>query len=43
VVTQSFVDSGGNPVDIELGDNELPSFGGTVIVAKAGNTMGSFA
>lgn len=43
VVTNSFVDSGGNPVDVELGDSQLPSFGGLVIVAKAGNTMGSFA
>lgn len=43
VVTQSYVDSGGNPVDITLGAAQLPTFGGTVIVPKAGNTMGPFA
>jgi len=42
VVTQSYVDSGGNPVDIALGAAQLPTFGGTVIVPKAGNTMGPF-
>jgi uncharacterized phage protein gp47/JayE len=43
VVTQSYVDSGGNPVDIALGAAQLPSFGGAVVVPKAGNTMGPFA
>lgn len=43
VVTRSFVDAGGNPVDIEFGDDTVPTFGGTVLVAKAGNTFGSFA
>jgi hypothetical protein len=43
VVTNSFVDSGGNPVDVELGDNQLPAFGNAVIVPKAGNTLGPFA
>lgn len=39
----SYVDSGGNPTDIEFGDNMLPAFGATVLVTKAPNTMGSFA
>jgi uncharacterized phage protein gp47/JayE len=43
VVMQSYVDSGGNPVDIALGAAQLPSFGGAVIVPRAGNTMGPFA
>jgi uncharacterized phage protein gp47/JayE len=43
VVTQSYVDSGGNPVDIVLGAAQLPTFGGVVVVAKANNTMGSYA
>lgn len=43
IVVQSYVDSGGNPVDIELGAAQLPSFGGAVLVTKAGNTMGAFA
>lgn len=42
VITQSYVDSSGNPVDIEFGDDTIPSFGGTVLTAKAGNTFGSF-
>jgi len=42
VVTSSYVDSGGNPVDIALGAAQLPTFGGAVIVPKAGNTMGPF-
>lgn len=41
-VVQSFVDNAGNPFDIELGDDTVPSFGGTVLVTKAANTMGSF-
>jgi uncharacterized phage protein gp47/JayE len=41
-VVQSFVDSSGNPVDIELGDDTVPSFGGTVLATKAANTMGPF-
>jgi hypothetical protein len=43
VVTQSFVDSSGNPVDVVLGAAQLPAFGSVVIQARAGNTMGSFA
>jgi uncharacterized phage protein gp47/JayE len=43
VVMQSYVDSGGNPVDVTLGAAQLPTFGGTVVVPKAGNTMGPFA
>lgn len=43
IVTQSYVDSGGNPTDITLGAAQLPVFGGAVIVPKAGNTMGPFA
>jgi uncharacterized phage protein gp47/JayE len=43
IVTASYVDTGGNPTDIEFGDDTLPVFGGTVLVTKAANTMGSFA
>lgn len=43
VVTASYVDSGGNPVDIELAAAQVPSFGNLVISARAGNTFGSFA
>jgi hypothetical protein len=37
------VDSAGNPVDVTFGAAQLPSFGGTVLVTKANNTIGSFA
>lgn len=43
VVTASYVDSGGNPVDIELAAAQVPAFGNLVISARAGNTFGSFA
>jgi len=43
VVAQSYVDSGGNPVDVALGAAQLPTFGGAVVVPKAGNTMGPFS
>jgi len=43
VVAQSYVDANGNPVDIEFGQDTIPAFGGTVLVTKAGNTMGSYA
>jgi uncharacterized phage protein gp47/JayE len=43
LVVQSYVDSQGNPVDIEFGANQIPGFGNTVLVTKAGNTMGSYA
>jgi len=43
VVVASYVDSGGNPTDVSLGAAQLPSFGGTVLVTKANNTIGSFA
>lgn len=43
LVTASYVDSGGNPTDIEFGAAQLPTFGATVLAAKAGNTLGSFA
>jgi uncharacterized phage protein gp47/JayE len=42
-VTQSYVDTSGNPVDIEFGDSSLPAFGATQLVTKAGNSFGSFA
>lgn len=42
-VVHSYVDTSGNPVDIEFGDNTLPSFGATQLVTKAGNSFGSFA
>jgi uncharacterized phage protein gp47/JayE len=42
VVTFSYVDAAGNPVDIELGAAQVPVFGGVVLVTKAGNTMGPF-
>jgi hypothetical protein len=43
IVTKSYVDSGGNPVDVALGAAQLPTFGNAVVVPKAGNTMGPFA
>jgi len=43
VVTQSYVDSGGNPVDIELGDNQIAGLYQINYTIKAGNTFGSFA
>jgi uncharacterized phage protein gp47/JayE len=43
VVVASYVDSAGNPVDVSFGAAQLPSFGGTVLVTKANNTIGSFA
>lgn len=43
VVTSSYVDSGGNPTDIQFGAATMPAFGGTVLVTKAGNTLGAFA
>ena len=43
VVVQSYVSSAGDPVDVELGAAQMPAFGGTVIVPRAGNTMGAFA
>jgi uncharacterized phage protein gp47/JayE len=43
VVTQSYTDGGGNPVDVVLGAAQLPTFGGAVVVPKAGNTMGAYA
>lgn len=43
VVTQSYVDGNGDPVDVALGAAQLPTFGNAVVVAKAGNTMGPFA
>jgi uncharacterized phage protein gp47/JayE len=42
VVVASYVDSGGNPVDVAFGAAQLPNFGGTVLVTKANNTIGSF-
>lgn len=43
VVTQSFVDTGGNPVDIELGDDTIAGLYQINYTIKAGNTFGSFA
>jgi uncharacterized phage protein gp47/JayE len=40
---KSFVDTSGNPVDIILGDAQVPAFGATVQIAKAVNTFGSYA
>jgi uncharacterized phage protein gp47/JayE len=42
-VTQSFVDTGGNPKDVILGDAQVPTFGNVVITPKALNSFGSFA
>ena len=42
-VTQSFVDAGGNPLDVEIGDDTVPGFGGVNLTTKAGNSFGSFA
>lgn len=42
-VTQSYVDTAGNPVDIEFGASTLPAFGGLQLVTRAGNSFGSFA
>ena len=43
VVTHSYVDTNGDPTDIEFGDDTIPSFGATVLTIKAANTFGSFA
>lgn len=43
VVIQSYVNSAGDPLDVELGAAQMPSFGGSVLVARAANTMGAFA
>ena len=43
VVAESYVDANGNPIDIEFGQDTIPVFGGTVLVTKAGNTMGGYA
>jgi hypothetical protein len=42
-VTQSYVDTSGNPVDIEFGNGTLPVFGAAQLTTKAGNSFGSFA
>jgi hypothetical protein len=42
VVTNSFVNSSGAPLTVQTGDDTVPSFGGTVLVTKALNTLGSF-
>jgi uncharacterized phage protein gp47/JayE len=42
-VVSSYVDTSGNPVDIEFGAAQLPAFGATQLVTKAGNSFGSFA
>lgn len=42
-VVESFVDSNGNPFDIEFGDDTIPSFGATVLFTRATNTFGPFA
>jgi len=42
VVTASYVDANGNPTDVAFGAAQMPTFGGTVLVTKAGNTLGSF-
>ena len=43
VITQSYVDSTGEPTDIEFGDDTIPTFGATVLTTKAANTFGSFS
>jgi uncharacterized phage protein gp47/JayE len=42
VVITSYVDSNGNPLDIILGDAQIPAFGGLVVVPKAANSFGAF-
>ena len=41
-VIQSYVDSGGNPLDIVLGASQIPAFGALSVVAKAANSFGAF-
>ncbi len=41
-VVQSYVDSGGNPLDIVLGASQIPAFGALSVVAKAANSFGAF-
>lgn len=43
VVVKSYVDSSGNPVDADFGDDTIPVFGGTILVTKSANTLGAFA
>ena len=38
----SYVDSNGNPLDIILGDAQIPAFGALVVVPKATNSFGAF-
>lgn len=38
----SYVDTNGNPVDIILGDAQIPAFGALVVVPKAANSFGAF-
>jgi hypothetical protein len=42
-VIASFVDTGGNPVDIEMGDDTIAGLYQVNYVIKAGNSFGSFA
>lgn len=42
-VIKSFVDTGGNPQDVILGDAQVPTFGQAQLTAKALNSFGSFA
>jgi hypothetical protein len=42
-VLHSFVDSGGNPLDIELGDDTISALYQINYTTRAGNTFGSFA
>lgn len=42
VVTESYVDSEGNPLTVEFGADELPVFASTFLITKAANTFGSF-
>jgi uncharacterized phage protein gp47/JayE len=39
---KSYVDTGGNPTNIEFGDDTVPVFGDTQLVTKAANTIGVF-
>jgi uncharacterized phage protein gp47/JayE len=42
-VVASFVDSAGNPLDVEIGSSTVPAFGGVSLMTKAGNSFGSFS
>ncbi len=43
IATESYVNSAGDPVDVEFGDDTIPVFGDLQISVRAANTMGAFA